>query len=77
MSNKNQIKKIISLLEDAIEVPVTEIVNGKKRIHLTGEFITQELEPNHGDYAFGVYGDHDDKFAYHVQITAVDMTEQI
>lgn len=72
-TKKNQIKKIASLIKDGIEFPKVQMISGKKRVILTGDFVTTDLEAPFGEgIAFLASGEMGDKYSYHIHVVAVE-----
>lgn len=76
MAKKKQqiIDIIVQEMVNGLEKPTPQIINGKKRMMLSGEFLTIEVEPVHGERAFIVNG-ADDEPSFWVEITEVPLEE--
>jgi len=68
---KNRINEVIAEMQAGLEKP--EKMKGQKGYHLTGEFMTFEIEPTGVyDKAFAVNGAEEDRYCYVVSVMAID-----
>lgn len=68
---KNLIDRVVKELQDGVEKP--EKVEGRKGMTLMGDFVAIDIEAGGGhDRAFVVNGAEEDRYCYHVAVTAID-----
>lgn len=68
---KNRINEVIAEMQAGLEKP--EPIKGQKGMHLTGEFVTLEIEPTYPyERAFAVNGAEEDRYCYVVSVMAID-----
>jgi len=68
---KNHIDEVVAELQAGVEKP--EKVEGEKRWTLTGEYVAIDIEPSGThDREFVVNGAEEDRYCYHVAVTAID-----
>ena len=46
---KSFINEIVKLMKEGLEKPKPQMIDGKKMMIITGDFVTLDIEPNHGD----------------------------
>lgn len=68
---KNRIDEVVAELQAGVEKP--EKVKGRKGYTLVGDFVAIDIEPSAShDREFVVNGAEEDRYCYHVAVTAID-----